>query len=175
MHCAVTSKSSVKRTPKYISAYVHSNSILFMAYVKWEFFLPKCMTYTLFDIKRYLPVMLLLFREFVYIIMQLYSILIVINLGNIVVSSANFKIELMMLMWISFMKFKNRTGPRTDPCSTPPQTSLQCDLSPCVHTSCFLSLNQPLIQAKLSVNAMCRGGSRRSGRAGIGMDVTTEC
>ena len=81
--------------------------------------------------------------------MQFQNLLIVVNcFKSIFVSSANFKIELVMLS-ISLIYIKKRVGPRTDPCGTPLVNSLQSEYVAQIVTLCSLLLSQSSIQFRV--------------------------
>jgi len=59
---------------------------------------------------------------------------------NILVSSANFKIQLSIPNSKSLTYIRNSSGPSTDLCGTPLKTSTQSDKTPLIPTFCFLPL-----------------------------------
>jgi len=58
---------------------------------------------------------------------------------NILVSSANLSITLMLPSSKTLMKNRNSNGPTTDPCGIPLSTSVHVELYPSKQTLCFLS------------------------------------
>jgi len=68
-----------------------------------------------------------------------------VTLPNILVSSANLRIQLVIPKSMSFIYIKNSTGPRTDPWGTPLQTSRHDDCSPFIQTLWLRSDSQLLI------------------------------
>jgi len=64
---------------------------------------------------------------------------------NILVSSANLSIMLMMSTSKSLIKIRNSSGPRTDPCGMPLNVSAHFELNPSKQTLCFLPL-RPISQ-----------------------------
>src|SRR5215469_7649781 len=88
--------------------------------------------------------MIILFRSF----WSDWRLLLLSTRLPIFVSSANFKILLIMSVSKSLIYTINRMGPRTDPWGTPLVTSDQFEYSPFMTTRYGLSFNQFLIQVK---------------------------
>jgi len=68
---------------------------------------------------------------------------------NMLVSSANFKVQLSIPNSKSLMYIRNSSGPSTDPCGTPLKTSTQSDKTPLIPTFCFLPFSHSVIQSTI--------------------------
>jgi len=79
--------------------------------------------------------------KYSYICSRLYTI-------NILVSSANFKMQLFIPMSKSLTKMKNKIGPSTDPWGTPLSTSSQSDSIPLTQTRWTLFFSHCVIQER---------------------------